>query len=291
MNLLDSGLSYGKYSINALAYCDDILLISNSLGHLQKLLKICESFGVKWKLKFNPNKCTVMNAAEKLSKNIQIKLILNNSIIPVVKTTRYLCMNLLDDDDIEKRMINQFTDVRKSFFSLYKHGMKPIGLQPLTKSKLYNSFCIPKATYGIGLEPLNEQLLRKLEIMQNNILRGTLGLHKTAKMSALKRTLGIDKIKELHIKFQLVVLKLIPRHPITQATYDFFQNKEYSKTYSFHLRNTIINLINSECEEPIAALHQKLSTALVERQTSESNELIVEQLKKIIHNYSAKKNP
>jgi len=53
---------------------------------------------------------------------------------------------------------------------------------------IYNSFCIPKATYGIGLEPLNEQLLRKLEIMQNNILRGTLGLHKTAKMSALKRT-------------------------------------------------------------------------------------------------------
>ena len=105
--------------------------------------------------------------------------------------------------------------------------------------------------------------------MQNNILRGTLGLHKTAKMSALKRTLGIDKIKELHIKFQLVVLKLIPRHPITQATYDFFQNKEYSKTYSFHLRNTIINLINSECEEPIAALHQKLSTALAEKQVNQ----------------------
>ena len=60
-----------------------------------------------------------MNAAEKLFKNIQIKLILNNSTIPVVKTTRYLGMNLLDDDDIEKRMINQFTDVRKSFFSLY----------------------------------------------------------------------------------------------------------------------------------------------------------------------------
>jgi len=51
-----------------------------------------------------------------------------------------------------------------------------------------------------------------------------------------------------------------------------------------------INLINSECEEPIAALHQKLTTALSERQKSESDELIVEQLKKLIHNYSAKKS-
>jgi hypothetical protein len=230
-----------------------------------------------------------MNVAEKLIMNLKVKLILNNTLIAVVKNIRYLGMNLLEDDDIEKRMINQFTNVRKAFFSLYKHGMKPGGLRPLTKAKLYNSFFFPNATYGVGLEPLNEQLIRKLEIMQNNIWRGTLGLHKTAKMTLLKRALGIEKIKELHIKFQLVLLKLIPRHPITQATFEFFQRKEYVKTFNYLLKSTIVNLLKTDCEETIPILHKKLTAALVDSQKRDSNEVVVEQVKELFRNYNAKK--
>ena len=56
-------------------------------------------------------------------------------------------------------------------------------LSPATKVKLYNSYCIPKTTYGLGLEKINDSLLRKLEMMQNKEHR--LGSYNNRKTKAV----------------------------------------------------------------------------------------------------------
>jgi hypothetical protein len=157
---------------------------------------------------------------------------------------RYLGMEISTKIDDNEQLLQQFTGVRKSFYSLYKFGMKPIGLNPKTKSKIYNCYCIPKITYGIGILDINLQTKQKLEIQQNNIWRGTLGLHKRTKMSCLKQNLGILKISTLINKFQIVTAKLINRHPITKEIFQFFEkNKNYSHSFSVRYGELVTSLL------------------------------------------------
>ena len=46
--------------INHLMYADDLVLISPSTAGLQKLLDICQRFGIEHDMIFNPKKIAVM---------------------------------------------------------------------------------------------------------------------------------------------------------------------------------------------------------------------------------------
>ena len=54
-------------------------------------------------------------------------------------------------------ILDRFNQVRKSFFSLNSFGMKPVGVNPFIKSFLYNTYCLPKLTYGMGIYSINKQ--------------------------------------------------------------------------------------------------------------------------------------
>jgi len=50
------GVRVGKNLINHLKYADDVLLIATNIADLNTLLEITTKFGLKFELKFNPNK-------------------------------------------------------------------------------------------------------------------------------------------------------------------------------------------------------------------------------------------
>ena len=50
------GLFIGHIFRGCMMHADDILLLSPSCFGLRKLIEICESFGIKWDIKFNPLK-------------------------------------------------------------------------------------------------------------------------------------------------------------------------------------------------------------------------------------------
>ena len=45
--------------ISCIAYADDIVILSNSINKLNKLLKICERHSNHWAYKFNSKKCEI----------------------------------------------------------------------------------------------------------------------------------------------------------------------------------------------------------------------------------------
>ena len=47
--------------IAVLAYCDDLILLSNTKQNLLKLSQICQRHSYKWKYKFNPSKCHIIS--------------------------------------------------------------------------------------------------------------------------------------------------------------------------------------------------------------------------------------
>jgi hypothetical protein len=55
-------------------------------------------------------------------------------------------------------------------------GLKPPGLKPKIKSFIFNTYCQPMGTYALDLMSINKQTIQKLNIMQNNLIRYTLGI-------------------------------------------------------------------------------------------------------------------
>jgi hypothetical protein len=78
--------------------------------------------------------------------------------------------NLNFNEFIEEK----FKEVRKAYNSLYNYGTKPFGLNPFTKAHIYKSFCLLKALYGLGIISLPDIMIKKLDFVQNLILRTTL---------------------------------------------------------------------------------------------------------------------
>ena len=56
----NQGIHIGKFHIPCLLYCDDIILTSNNLSQLKKLLQICENHSKLWNYQFNPKKCNLI---------------------------------------------------------------------------------------------------------------------------------------------------------------------------------------------------------------------------------------
>ena len=54
------GIVFFEFHIPVLVYCDDIILLATSVSSLLKLLKICEVHSIKWRYKFNPDKCNII---------------------------------------------------------------------------------------------------------------------------------------------------------------------------------------------------------------------------------------
>jgi len=55
-----SGAHIGKLFMGCVLYADDIVLMSPSCHGLQRLVRICEKYGLKWDIKFNPCKSQVI---------------------------------------------------------------------------------------------------------------------------------------------------------------------------------------------------------------------------------------
>jgi len=54
------GLRISSVVIGCVAYADDIAVLSASCYGLQKIIDICDNFGHKWDIKFNPLKSQLM---------------------------------------------------------------------------------------------------------------------------------------------------------------------------------------------------------------------------------------
>ena len=53
---LNIGAKINHFNTSILAYCDDLLLLSKSEAHMNKILDCCNNYAVTWKLEFNASK-------------------------------------------------------------------------------------------------------------------------------------------------------------------------------------------------------------------------------------------
>ena len=113
-----------------------------------------------------------MNCGKKIYDNDQIECYIGDNKLPVVESCKYLGVILDDKNDGNKIVMDKFNDVRKSSFSLSLFGMKPIGLNQFVKSFIYNTYCLPKMTYSLGIFDVSKSTcIQKMNTSQNNMIR------------------------------------------------------------------------------------------------------------------------
>jgi len=211
------GYKIDIHLLNIIVYADDIMLIANNLAAMQKLLHICEAFSNNWYIKFNPDKCHIMQTGYKLYKNSQINLTLNNIKIKVVDEFTYLGLNINANLDYNEIFIEKYIKTEKSFYSLYNFGIKRNGLHPFTKAHIYKSYSLPKTTYAIGLVYLNNNTIKKINMRQNNLIKNMVGINYKCHSSPLNRILKIEKFEMIYYKFMCSTIGLVKRSPISKA--------------------------------------------------------------------------
>ena len=87
--IIESGIGchIGSVSTAVLMYADDIALLAPTRSAMQRLLDICQRFGLEHNLSFNPEKSECIIFGSKYS---NLDLYLNNKLIPIVNEVTYL---------------------------------------------------------------------------------------------------------------------------------------------------------------------------------------------------------
>ena len=117
LNNQNVGCFVGSRKINHLMYADDLVIISPSASGLNKLLKVCEQYGIKYDIKHNSSKSSVLIfTCQKLKQNVFTKFTLNGDEIPVKREYRYLgrilCDTPSDNVDIERQCKRLYTGIQ-----------------------------------------------------------------------------------------------------------------------------------------------------------------------------------
>ena len=154
------GCYIGNICANAFAYADDIVILTPSCNALKCLIKICEKYAESYKLRFNPDKCTLLiyavNNADFYSDNC--KIILCGKTIKNVKKEKHLG-NVFTSNN-HSHLINMDSVIRdlKVRTNTIINQFKPISWQ--SKVKLFKSQC--SSLYGSQLWRLDEKQVDEL---------------------------------------------------------------------------------------------------------------------------------
>ena len=175
-NLQDSkqGCYLGNICTNAFAYADDIVLLTPSCTALRTLVNICEKYADSYKLKFNPDKCTLMIFTDKNANFYyeNCKISLCGRIVKNVKTEKHLGhlfssnnhSHLINIDSIIRDIKIRTNTIITNFRSLCWQS----------KVKLFLSQC--SSLYGSTLWRLDDKQIELLVRTWNICCRRLLGL-------------------------------------------------------------------------------------------------------------------
>ena len=201
-----SSCGYGCYIGNAfmgaVAYADDIVLLSPTLYGLRKMLKVCESFSNNYDIEFNPSKSKMLlfNAPDVLH-----PLKMNGTVIPVSKCEKHLG-NIIGQDSNVKRVENA---VKELYCSCNKI-VNEFNLVDLnTRYFLFKTYCT--SFYGSPLFYYESDVIDRVSKAWRNSIRHLLKLPRKTHSNLIHRIVDdIPIIVQLHkrmLKFVKSCLK------------------------------------------------------------------------------------
>ena len=164
------GCKMGNKFYGSFGYADDLKILCPSIGGLQKMLDICETFGVEYDVLFNAKK--TMGICYSNGNCTYIRPIyLNNTVIEWKKDVKYLG-NMLSHDLSDAADI----EFKKGSFIAAVNRLNCVfhNVDSFTRVRLLQTYCT--AWYGCQSWQLRSPYINQLNIEWRKAVRRTLGL-------------------------------------------------------------------------------------------------------------------
>ena len=163
----DLGSHVYGVDVGCIVYADDVILLSASVLHLQKMLDICSDQAADIDIVFNSKKSSLF-AVGKLFDNID-NLNLGTGVISWSENLKYLGISFkagktLTVDFLLVRCAS-FMPLQTLFCSNTKYASE------ITKLSLVDSYCLPLISYGCEALNLNSYQMHQLNVCWNNAYR------------------------------------------------------------------------------------------------------------------------
>ena len=186
-------VSIGPCKINSFAYADDITVLCTTTIGLQSLIDICAAYAQRWRLKFGikKTKCMIISGDSLIQEPVWY---LNGVQIDNVNSLEILGVKF--DSSNSSHVEHRSEQCRRSFYSLRDVGMSFPGCSPDVKSYLWNTICQPVLLYGINTLSVPKKSIQRMETVQGNLIKQSLGLSKRSRSSWLLQALGIEKVED-----------------------------------------------------------------------------------------------
>ena len=199
----DSGLGpmvYGHH-VPAVAYADDLFVMSSSARDLQKILDIVTSFSTTWRLEFthsDPHKtkshCFIFGAAL-LAQLPEWRLC--GQTLSCREETDHLGVQLRPQLQGAEHVNTRIRRGRGAFFGLMPAGMFDLYLSASDKAYLWRMVVSPAMLYGCALCFLTSTDVARLESWQATAFKSALRLPRTAHHTALLAALNIPRVQSV----------------------------------------------------------------------------------------------
>ena len=283
------GIRCGESYLPIMGYCDDTQLLANLISELQRMVDICVDYNKRWLMKYNVKKSVVMNLGHKIVNNEDIKIKINDKILPVVNECKYLGLNINENNEDDEFLISKFKNVQKCVYSLNSYGLKPTGVNPIIKSFMYNTYCQPVGTYGIGLLNLKKKTINHVNIMQNNLIRHMMDIPFKSHISNLLRATKIIDIETLIDLNKCTVIKLLHRDNMTKSI--LIENVTARREEWWLYKDIKRKSENLNIDIERVCYYPDLSRKMLLERFYEGNHIEIEirsEMEKLINNYSFK---
>lgn len=160
--------------LNIIAYADDLVILADTVEHLEYLYGILDEGIRNLKLLMNKTKSKCMIFQKTNSKDPVKEIRLGNDAFEVISDYKYLGhvvnKQLLDDPDVGTKL-NSFYAKFNSVFRNFKN----VSIE--TFLFLFNAYCLPD--YGLGIwhfkHICNKQIFKSFEIAFSNALKKIVG--------------------------------------------------------------------------------------------------------------------
>jgi PHP family Zn ribbon phosphoesterase len=131
------GCKVGSMYTGCISYADDLVLLAPNLSALKEMIKICEEYASKFKIKFNGSKSNLMIYDKRPDKQINLNITVDNEPVDMVPNLKYLGHMLINDrsNPHTDSLCKDFVMKVNSFLGNFSDVSSDI------KNELFQSYC------------------------------------------------------------------------------------------------------------------------------------------------------
>ena len=200
------GCHIANVYIGCIAYADDLILLSASLSHLQRMLNICIEIGTKLDIMFNANKSFLFKIGKVWNEKL-VCLRLGGQTIQWTDNLKYLGIHFVSSKVLKFDVSDKIRKFYAAANAIHYHS-KHVG--EIVRLCLFESYTLPVLTYACEALQLSRVQMNDLNICWNNIYRKIFGLHRWESVKYIQLSCGrLDCIRLMHkrtLKFYCDVL-------------------------------------------------------------------------------------